>query len=156
MKLFRLFVLFLFPLLTNCSTSELENIKIIAEWNAHKSEEYLCDNCDTNDVNCCVLIYSGERFIRSTSFILKTDGSVDSVYSYRNPMGVNIDALTIYRQLYKSLEPDGKNWNHQVLWSNVSKSLKVDGKQIEQFELDIDNSYLVVRNESSLTLYQFE
>jgi hypothetical protein len=142
--------------------SPIKNYEIDSLWNIqeHDSETntfYRCDECNTESLECCIYEYHNKKYDRGESYILDDNGKIDSIYSYRVPLGVNIISVedqirlstldSVYRQELS---------NRKIYW-NTKLNAIVDGDSFyKDFEVDSDKKYLIVKNDSELKLYKYK
>ncbi len=143
-----------------CSSNE--NYEIDSLWNIREHDSntgtfYRCDKCNTESTDCCVYNFNNKLYDRGESYTLDNNGKIDSIYSYRVPLGVNVISvedqikLSTLDTLYvKELK------NRKIYW-NSELSAIMDGKNTyTDFKTDSEKKYLIVNNDSELKLYKYK
>lgn len=143
-----------------CSSNE--NYEIDSLWNIHEHDSdvgtfYHCDECNTESVDCCVYNFNNQLYDRGESYTLDNNGKIDSIYSYRVPLGVNI--ISVEDQIKLSTLDSlyvNELKNRKIYWNSELNAI-VDGKNTyTDFETDADKKYLIVNNDAELKLYKYK
>ncbi|WP_196889347.1 hypothetical protein [Aureivirga sp. CE67] len=138
------------------SCKENKNRKIVAKWNFYKSNANHCEDDESNSPTSCVFHFKGERFLRNESYIFDDKGKIDSVYSYRVPLGVNIYSMNEYGKLMLNLDTLGfkKMREFQVSWDAGNKTLKEKDMTIRYNIFEDDK--IIIKNEKELIIYELK
>lgn len=146
-------------LIFGCSSNE--NYKIDSVWYVREHTPNVrpfshCDECDTLSINCCIYKYNKKLYDRGESYVLDQNGKIDSVYSYRVPLGVNIISvedqisLTTYDSVYRK-----ELRTRKIYWNTKLNSI-IDGDTVyNDFITDKNNKYLIIKTEYHIKLYKY-
>ena len=141
---------------TPIKSYEIDSLWNLREHDSEMNTFHHCNECNTESHECCIYEYHNKKYDRGESYILDDNGKIDSIYSYRVPLGANIISvedqirLSVLDSVYREELRDRK-----IYW-NTELNAIVDGDSIyKNFEIDSDKKYLIVKNESELKLYKY-
>ncbi|MCB0397323.1 MAG: hypothetical protein KDD36_11745 [Flavobacteriales bacterium] len=136
--------------------SNPEIIRIHGKWNFFESDAMMCGDCIKNSPRCCVFAYNGKRYLRAESYVLDKEGRIDSVYSYTNPLGVNIMALNEMKYLIGADTSEYfKLGSVEISWDARQRLIRDCQRSVRQFTIDAENNYLVLTENGKLTIYEY-
>lgn len=76
---------------------------IISRLDIFETESYTCNDISGDSDNSCIYYYKGKRFKKIEKVLLKSNGLIDSVYWYGNPLGVYPMGVKEYFGTFKNL-----------------------------------------------------
>ncbi len=135
-------------------TNKSEKLVVISKWSFIQSNANNCEDDGSNSPTSCVFNYNGKRYLRGKSYKYDLNGKIDSIYSYNNPLGVNIYSIEEYGKYMMSLDTLGlkKMKKNQVKWNNNIHKITDNNETIDQPLME-DNK-VIVTDGDKLTIYE--
>lgn len=135
-----------------------ERYRVKAKWNFYETQAINCDDDKSNSPSTCVFVYKGKRYTRGESYVYDVSGHIDSVYSYRVPLGVNIYDMPTYGRYMMSLSSDEfkEMQNIVVMWVQGTGSVNDPTEENLVGTLDKNELQFIVIEGKNMIIYQLE